>query len=413
MVLPLLFLCASFLPLQQDAPRYAEVAADGASLHAFYDRKSAKVMDLPAGMPVQIVAEFTPWSKVRIPGGFDVWVHQDYVQWEGAEGRISRAKVRIRPQPSTDASSTPIGHFAQGDLVLRLGAEGDWVHVRAPESISAWVLSKSLSHPQRSTQDWQQRWQQTMQARQAVLVPVTKEQEEAVEEVPVAVEAETAVAANAVAEASADGPAAKSAKESWHRWHAAEVAKDPTQAQAMAAQQLEAYAKAVTEDNAAWNRTHLDNLEMVFGNVIWHTSREQTLNAARASLTRIDGLRRFYLSSLAADMRRALAAKKEALAQRLQQRIEAEKQPTPTAEEGTHVEIGWVEYRPSVNANIPFRLVRGGREIPMHSYDGHQNLKALVNREIVVRGVWRQEASLRAGRVLAITELRVLPPRTP
>ncbi|MHC4379828.1 MAG: hypothetical protein ACYSU1_01890, partial [Planctomycetota bacterium] len=95
----------------------------------------------------------------------------------------------------------------------------------------------------------------------------------------------------------------------------------------------------------------------------------------------------------------------------LEERLAAEKKPMVYAGEGTSVEVGWVEYHPNVNANMPYRLVRGGRSLPMHSFDGHQDLKEFVNREIVVRGVWRDESKLQAGRVLAITELRVLPTR--
>ena len=70
-----------------------------------------------------------------------------------------------------------------------------------------------------------------------------------------------------------------------------------------------------------------------------------------------------------------------------------------------------MEYHPAVSANIPFRVVRGQRTVSVHSYDGHQNLRGFLNREIVVRGTWRVDPSVAEGRVLAITELRILPER--
>ena len=137
----------------------------------------------------------------------------------------------------------------------------------------------------------------------------------------------------------------------------------------------------------------------------------RSIDAARTSLTRIDGLRRFYFSTLSAEIRRAMSAGERQRGELLEEQLAAEKIPVEVEGEGTSVEVGWVEYHPSVNANMPYRLVRGGRSLPMHSFDGHQDLKEFVNREIVVRGVWRRESGLQAGRVLAITELRVLPPR--
>jgi len=415
-----LLLSATFLassPQQETLP-YAEIAVENAVLFAFYDKKSAQVLELEQGMPVQVVTEYTPWSKVRVPGGFNVWVHKNYVIWEAGVGTISGSRVRIRPRPSTDASSTPLGHFQKGDEVLLMGQKGDWFKVRAPETVSAWLLTSQLKTPSRDVASWQRLWKQ-QQSKRAVEPVILGGDTPAV--ISPRVESQgtvegrgdgEVVAANsergAVSAAPVDDTVARIA---WPLFRSVEVAKEPEAEGLRAAKRLDELAAAVTSDNKGWDRRRLDNLEMVFGNVIWHSADLRSMNLARGSLTRIDGLRRFYFSALAADVRRALAAKRTEDAARLNQVLAAEKKPMVYAGEGTSVEIGWVEYRPSVNANMPYRLVRGGRELPLHSFDGHQDLKAFVNREIVVRGIWREEKSLAAGRVLAITELRVLPPR--
>ncbi|MFK5957132.1 MAG: SH3 domain-containing protein [Planctomycetota bacterium] len=410
-----LLLSATFLasPPQQEAFPYAEIASDDAVLFAFYDKKSAHVLTLEKGMPVQVVTEYTPWSKVRVPGGLNVWVHKDYVTWEGGVGAITSSHVRIRPRPSTDASSTPLGHFSKGDKVLLMGQKDDWFEVRAPETVSAWLLTSQLKTPSRDAASWQRIWKehQSKRAVKPVILqgetPVVASEEEPSEGAKdTVVEATSEKMGNALASVEVAGD-----EMDWPLFRSVDVAKDPETERAHAMKRLQELASAVTADNQAWDRRRLDNLEMVFGNVIWHSTDLPTIKQARSSLTRIDGLRRFYFSALAADVRRALAAKQIDEASRLDQLLTAEKKPMVYAGEGTSVEIGWVEYRPSVNANMPYRLVRGGRELPMHSFDGHQDLQEFVNREIVVRGVWREEKSLAAGRVLAITELRVLPPR--
>ncbi|MHC4823802.1 MAG: SH3 domain-containing protein [Planctomycetota bacterium] len=403
----------------QEDITYAEVGAEGAKLHAFYDKKSAVVLELEAGMPLQVVAQLTPWSKVRVPGGLDVWVHQDYVAWEGGRGSITARRVRIRPMPSTEASSTPLGHFQKGDEVLLLGQEGEWFQVRAPETVSAWILTEALSTPERSAKAWQDKWVGFAETRR---IEVPDEVVETVEDpmegleapfpFPGGAESEGKVIEAATKDVGAtDAEEAAAGTDTWTLFRSVDVAKDPEQQRKAAFAKLEVLGTAVTRDNAAWNRRRLDNLEMVFGNVIWHASDLRSIEAARTSLTRIDGLRRFYFSNLAADIRRAMAAGERQQAALLEERLAAEKKPMVYAGEGTSVEVGWVEYHPNVNANMPYRLVRGGRSLPMHSFDGHQDLKEFVNREIVVRGVWRDESKLQAGRVLAITELRVLPTR--
>jgi len=413
MILSLL-LSAPFLaaPAQQDDFPYAEIASENAVLFAFYDKKSAQVLELEKGMPVQVVTEYTPWTKVRVPGGLNVWVHKDYVTWEGGVGSITSSRVRIRPRPSTDASSTPLGHFQKGDQVLLMGQKEDWFEVRAPETVSAWLLTSQLQMPQRDAASWKRIWAEHRSER-AVEPVVLEEGADDVVETVVLKEADGEVveASTEHAEGAATPSAVKPMEEARSLFRSVDVAKDPEAQRLLAVKDLESLAAAVTSNNAAWDRRRLDNLEMVFGHVIWHSTDLRTINEARRSLTRIDGLRRFYFSALAADVRRALAAKQSERASQLDKALAAEKKPMVYEGEGTSVEIGWVEYRPSVNANMPYRLVRGGRELPMHSFDGHQDLKEFVNREIVVRGIWRNDKELAAGRVLAITELRVLPPR--
>lgn len=412
-----LLLSATFFaaPAQQDDLPYAEIAGENVVLYAFYDKKSAQVLELEQGMPVQVVTEYTPWTKVRVPGGLNVWVHKDFVAWEGGVGKITSSRVRIRPLPSTDASSTPLGHFQKDDEVLLLSQKDDWFEVRAPETVSAWLLTKQLSMPQRDAASWKRIWAEHKGARS--VEPVILETEEPVVETEIveeAVQEGQAEIVNASSESAATTSpltAEKAVDKKRSLFRSVDVAKEPEALRLKAVERLEALASEVTSDNKAWDRRRLDNLEMVFGNVIWHSSDLRSIQEARRSLTRIDGLRRFYFSALAADVRRAMAAKQVDEAARLDKVLAAEKKPVVYDGEGTSVEIGWVEYRPSVNANMPYRLVRGGRELPIHSFDGHQDLKEFINRELVVRGVWRNEPGLAAGRVLAITELRVLPPR--
>ena len=57
--------------------KYAEVISENAAIHAFYDAKSAVVYEAVKGMPLKVVAEVYPWSKVQIPGGFDLWVYKE------------------------------------------------------------------------------------------------------------------------------------------------------------------------------------------------------------------------------------------------------------------------------------------------------------------------------------------------
>jgi|FLOH01.1.fsa_nt_gi uncharacterized protein YgiM (DUF1202 family) len=407
-------------PAQADT-RYAEIAVEKTVIHSFYDNKSAAVLEVEKGFAVQVVAELVPWSKVRVPGGFDVWVHQDYVVFDGGLGTITQDRVRIRPLPSTSAESHALGHFSKGEIVTRLGVDGDWVHVRCSEKVAAWVLSKNLIFPTRELSQWQRIWSDLVDARTAVPLPevVAMEAESAreigepgVTSAVDSAEGGAGVATPSSASTSKAAGAAESAVAAvWIPFDAAQVALAPAKSLALANVQLQQLSAAVTKSNDSWNRVKFDNLEMVYGNIIWHSTERKEIDAARTALTRMDGLRGFYLASLASMARRAESAGDVIRATALQHLRETEMQPRAIQGSGTAVEVGWVEYHPAVSANIPFRVVRGQRAVSVHSFDGHQNLRDFLNREIVVRGTWRVDPSVAEGRVLAITELRILPER--
>ncbi len=428
MLTTLILACLPAAPAQAET-RYAEVAVDQASIRSFYDNKSAAVLEVGKGFPVQVVAELVPWSKVRVPGGFDVWVHQDYVEFDGGLGTITSSRVRIRPLPSTAAESHALGHFGKGDQVTRLGVEGDWVKVRYNDQVAAWIQTKDLSFLDRELSQWQRIWSNMADMRIAVPLPeeveVEVEGEEgsesdgAIEESTDVSEAgtsssESAGSTDASSGSSSDSgvtDSAVSAVAPWVPFKAADVAIKPGKYQLLADKQLTEYSSAVTKSNDNWDRAKIDNLEMVYGNVIWHSVERGEVDAARKALTKIDGLRRFYIAALAADARRAEVAGDSGKAKAIQALRTAELKPRSIQGGGTAVEVGWVEYQPKVNARIPYVVVRGSRSIPLHSYDGHHKLRDFINHEIVVRGTWRADKSVVDGRVLAITELRVLPVR--
>lgn len=427
-------LILSLLPaaLPQADVRYAEIAVEKTAIRSFYDKKSAAVLEVDQGFPVQVVAELVPWSKVRVPGGFNVWVHKDYVEFDAGRGTITSNRVRIRPLPSTAAESHALGHFSKGDQVIRLGVDGDWVKVRYKESVSAWIETKDLVFTKRELSQWQRLWSDMADSRIAVPLPEIPA-EEVEGDGDAEIEVGTAEVGNAENESTAqesssgssqsdfseanasDSSSSRAAnaavKPAWQPFSAAQVAIKPAQNRALADKQLLLLAAAVTKSNDNWDRDRLDNLEMVYGNVIWHSSDRKEIDFARASLTKIDGLRRFYFAALASDARRAQTAGDKIRAVALQDQRAREMKPRLPEGGGTAVEVGWVEYHPKVSAHIPFKVVRGPRAIPMHSYDGHQQLREFVNHEIVVRGTWRKDESVEGGQVLAITELRVLPAR--
>lgn len=418
----------------QEQPRRAVIAKEGIKLHAFYDPRAAVVLESTADLPVEVVGELVPWSKVRVPGGLDVWVHQDYVTFDDAgTGTLTRGNVNIRPRPSTGPESHPLGHFNQEAPVYRLQVDGDWVQVRCSERVGVWVETRHLTFPEQSEEAWAKSWKEATTKRAPQILrseqpavedaPVVAEEgPEEGGEVPQATEGEAGLHANDAVAAEAG---MKTAAPIFQMEEAA-VAKDPMAARAAAGEELERFATLVTRSDANWDRARADTLEDLYSKVLWHTSDAEVLDLARADMARLDGLRRFYLGSLEARQRAAQSAGRTSVAEVLRQKVLSEKAPFLGDGQSSVAVVGWVVRETSASGQASVRLQRGKLVMPLEDKEGLHDLPALRGREVVARGVWEtrlrqvapdaqlaqamgaQEGSMM---VFVVREMRVLPAR--
>ncbi|NKB77570.1 MAG: SH3 domain-containing protein [Gammaproteobacteria bacterium] len=110
-------------------------------------KKNAPVFtQLPVDTPVEILQTRGPWSKVTLPEGIKTWIYNKYLVTNADSGTISGTNVRVRPQASTDnTSSPPLGIYRNGDEVKVLNQYETWTQIRAPKYIGGWVLTKNLA----------------------------------------------------------------------------------------------------------------------------------------------------------------------------------------------------------------------------------------------------------------------------
>jgi hypothetical protein len=407
-------------PPQAEEVRWARVSAATTTAHAQYDSRAVSVGEFAKGTPMRVVGEMTPWVKVQVPGGYDTWIHGDYVVFDGVNGRPINDRTRVRPLPSTTGESFPMGHYATGDVLVRLAADGDWIKVRAPERISAWVKTADLTIVDSEPEGWTRDWQDWAKRRTPVGVapPRGEDPREGVgedpsepseggpvagQEAPVAGGPVPAAgdAAGSAAEASASGAPALPDAEA--------IAEDPRAAMVRVRQRLDALYKRMVADREHWDRPTLDALEAAAGEIVWHTEDARTLDQGRAALRRVDVLRRAYLDALGRQVRNAEKRGDEEVAALLKQRLDTASMPLSVAA-APQVVLGLVAFRPEPNAGRPYVVERLGYEAKVHSFDGRYALADYRDREVVLRGTWKVEGQgEQAYRVFAITALRVLP----
>lgn len=405
---------APAFPAQETAPRPARTTAERVEARAFFDARSPVVASFPAGTPLRVLEVKTPWARVQAPGGFDLWVHGDFVKWKGSDGTIASGRVNARPLPSDDnQKSAPLGRFDQGDAVIRTGHEGSWFRVRAPERISAWVKLEEIEILGAQPEGWDTTWSQAAAARAPVReeppAPLPQPAPGSNSEAAATGAAGTGAATPAPA-ASKDKPAAApaAAARAAGRFPAAQIAKEPTRWLDLAQRDLAAFRVELLESYDAWQDLRAQELESAFTNVLWHGSLTADLEGARRGLSGLDALRRSYGDWLTGQRNRSAQAGDTLSAAHLDGRIASLQKSWGSDADGSALLTGWVEFRPAVNESRPYAVVRSGETFLVHDFSDRWHLADFAGREIVVRGNWQEDEKAPGKRVLAITELRVL-----
>jgi len=365
---------ASFVP--------ATVVEGGAVVRSFHHVDMPVLAELSAGSLIKIIAKRDPWARVQVPGGFTVWVWADYLDVEGDGGVINASHVRARPMPSTSAKSYPVGQFSKGDEVLVVGLEENWLQVRAPETLGAWVELKYLNTMTEVPAEWEAQW---ASAQPQVEVPVE-------EMVVVSTDAsgEAVIAAEQVSGDTTSfdlmGP----------------VVPVPVDSTVDALLAAETALLDLSGDN--WSNEAAAQLEAVFGAVMWTSSDVDLVKRARLGLERLDAITLQTAQMNAAPATVELTTEVNAAA--------ASTAKTVVFPQPQYALVGLLEYTPGVYSAVPYSISTGSQIDSVMSRDGRFDLHDFLGKEVAVRGIWRKSA-LRNHRVLEIVSIRIVPPAEP
>lgn len=395
----------------------------------FFDRKTPLLLELPQGSLLEVVREEVPWTEVRVPGGLEVWVHGDYVNWKDDLVFAKTSRLRARPLPSTSGNSHPVGKLSTEWGMPVLARKDAWLKVLAPEELSAWVLTEQIEILEQKPAAWGLSWSTAAKKRRtAVLATATEvEQEESnadATEKPVAESADESAevgsskpdssapvteqaAESAAAAAATAKPVEAAARKSavLNRLVGLEaLRKDPALAVATARKNLDAHAQEVTAEVDLFAAPVLENCEMIFTAVLFQSEDPILVADARQGLTRSDAVRKFHASAMAARARRLEVEQGLAAGT-----LHKPKKAAPEGGEGEGRWVGRVLYKPHQYPETPFVAVRSDREVLIHSFDGRYYLKDYVGREIVVQGKWRATGQNGEHKVIAVEKIRVLP----
>ena len=121
---------------ERQLPRFATLRADEVNLRTGPgERYPIDWVLIRKGLPVEIVAEFDVWRKIRDFQGSEGWVHQRMLT--GARNVLIEGGVRIL-HAEADAASPPVARAEAGVVARLLECRGPWCRVEA-QGVKGWL----------------------------------------------------------------------------------------------------------------------------------------------------------------------------------------------------------------------------------------------------------------------------------
>jgi len=263
--------------------------------------------------------------------------------------------------------------------------------------MSAWVLSAEIKPTDANLEDV---WQQHVMQRQAVSVV------EAIVEEPILVDIDSTphemVDAIPVEASSAAVPTLSSFSES-------EIAIDPESFFKIAIPQLESLGDQVVMDYQDYDFELVSLLETQLAYVLWHTSNGEHVESARSAIAKLDGMRSYYLSRINNQLIDTPLAQQGKLNPELRKLRNRAMFSRDTTEGATDIVVGWIEFKPRVQATYPFEVSRAKNNYLVQSIDSNYKLRDFVSRQVIMRGTWRSTKEAEGKPLFAISEMRIMP----
>ena len=91
------------------------------------------------GLPVEVLAEFGQWRKVRLPDNTEGWIHQNMVSHKN-NALVASENVILY---SSASNAHPIARLEKGVIVHCIKQEDDWVKIEV-NKIKGWVKKNEL-----------------------------------------------------------------------------------------------------------------------------------------------------------------------------------------------------------------------------------------------------------------------------
>jgi len=112
---------------------YARIKNKKINVRARPSTSSEIMYQLDKGENILIIGESGDWVQFRPKDGFFAWIHKEMIE----DGIVTKNNVNIRVGPSL--SNSILGKLKEGDPVMEVKTEGDWIQIEIPRNMGFWI----------------------------------------------------------------------------------------------------------------------------------------------------------------------------------------------------------------------------------------------------------------------------------
>ena len=123
----------------EEIPFAGAVTGDNVNLRSGPDVNFEILGEVNTSDKLVVTGEQGKWYRVRPPSGISCYVHQNYIEADGAGGRGKGNQINIRSGAGERFSV--LGQANDGDSVTLLGKKGEWYEIKPVKGTGVWVHS--------------------------------------------------------------------------------------------------------------------------------------------------------------------------------------------------------------------------------------------------------------------------------
>ena len=97
------------------------------------------------GDTVHVVGARRGWAQIQMPVDCTVYIFKDLVDVNGRTGTVNGDRVNVRARAR--AKADVVGQVSKGTRVTILHVKGNWLGVRPPAGITAWIAARFIDPP--------------------------------------------------------------------------------------------------------------------------------------------------------------------------------------------------------------------------------------------------------------------------